>query len=149
MTILIEQLKIDEGFSSVVYKCPAGANTVGFGYNLDSNSLHLSSLEINHAFRNGMCEVEAERILIIMVKKTVEELKGIFTNWNEISKPRQDALTNMCFNLGVTRFLKFKKMIVLVEDNDFVAAGKEGLSSLWAKQLPARSKRVMNLLISG
>ena len=55
----------------------------------------------------------------------------------------------MCFNLGVTRFLKFKKMIVLVEDEDFVAAGKEGLSSLWAKQLPARSKRVMNLLISG
>jgi lysozyme len=149
MNNLIEQLKIDEGFSSVVYKCPAGANTVGFGYNLDSNSLHLSSLEINHAFRNGMGEVEAERILIIMVKKTVEELKRIFTNWNEISKPRQDALTNMCFNLGVTRFLKFKKMIVLVEDNDFIAAGKEGLNSLWAKQLPARSKRVMGLLVRG
>jgi|APFre7841882654_1041346.scaffolds.fasta_scaffold03140_2 lysozyme len=147
--MLIEQLKIDEGFSSVVYKCPAGANSIGYGYNLDSNSLHLSSLEINHAFRNGMGEVEAERILILMVKKTIEELKRIFTNWNTISKTRQDALTNMCFNLGVTRFLKFKKMIVLVEDNDFVAASKEGLNSLWAKQLPARSKRVMGLLISG
>lgn len=147
--MLIEQLKIDEGFSSVVYKCPAGANSIGYGYNLDSNSLHLSSLEINHAFRNGMGEVEAERILLLMVKKTVEELKRIFSNWNTISKPRQDALTNMCFNLGVTRFLKFKKMIVLVEDNDFVAASKEGLNSLWAKQLPARSKRVMGLLISG
>ena len=149
MNNLIEQLKIDEAFSSVVYKCPAGANTIGYGYNLDSNSLHLSSLEINHAFRNGMCEVEAERILIIMVKKTVEELKRIFTNWNEISKIRQDALTNMCFNLGVTRFLKFKKMIALVEANDFVAASKEGLNSLWAKQLPARSKRVMDLLKQG
>ena len=149
MTILIEQLKIDEGYSEHVYKCPAGANTVGFGYNLDSNSLHLSSLEINHAFRNGMGEVEAERILLIMVKKTVEELQRIFTNWNTISKTRQDALINMCFNLGVTRFLKFKKMIVLVEDNDFVAASKEGLNSLWAKQLPARSKRVMDLLKQG
>jgi len=147
--MLIEQLKIDEGFSSVVYKCPAGANTIGYGYNLDSNSLHLSSLEINHAFRNGMGEVEAERILLLMVKKTVEELQRIFSNWNAISKTRQDALTNMCFNLGVTRFLKFKKMIVLVEDNDFVAASKEGLNSLWAKQLPARSKRVMELLKQG
>jgi lysozyme len=149
MNNLIEQLKIDEGYSEHVYKCPAGANTVGFGYNLDSNSLHLSSLEINHAFRNGMGEVEAERILLIMVKKTVEELQRIFTNWNTISKTRQDALINMCFNLGVTRFLKFKKMIVLVEDNDFVAASKEGLNSLWAKQLPARSKRVMDLLKQG
>jgi len=147
--MLIEQLKIDEGFSSVVYKCPAGANTIGYGYNLDSNSLHLSSLEINHAFRNGMGEVEAERILLLMVKKTVEELQRIFSNWNAISKTRQDALTNMCFNLGVTRFLKFKKMIILVEDNDFVAASKEGLNSLWAKQLPARSKRVMELLKQG
>ena len=149
MNNLIEQLKIDEGFSSVVYKCPAGANTVGYGYNLDSNSLHLSSLEINHAFRNGMGEVEAERILILMVKKTVEELQRIFTNWNDISKPRQDALTNMCFNLGVTRFLKFKKIIALIESGDFDAASQEGLNSIWAKQLPARSKRVMELLKQG
>ena len=147
--MLIEQLKIDEGYEEHVYKCPAGENTIGYGYNLDSNSLHLSSLEINHAFRHGMGEVEAERLLILMIKKTIEELQGVFANWNEISKPRQDALTNMCFNLGVTRFLKFKKMIALVEANDFVAASKEGLNSLWAKQLPARSKRVMDLLISG
>jgi lysozyme len=149
MNNLIEQLKIDEGYSQHVYKCPAGANTIGYGYNLDSNSLHLSSLEINHAFRKGMGEIEAERILLLMVKKTVLELQGIFSNWNDISKPSQDALTNMCFNLGVTRFLKFKKMIALVEANDFVTAGKEGLKSLWAKQLPARSKRVMDLLKQG
>ena len=149
MNNLIEQLKIDEGYVGHVYPCSAGANTIGYGYNLDSNSLHLSSLEISHAFRNGMGEVEAERLLILMIKKTIEELQGIFSNWSEISKPRQDALTNMCFNLGVTRFLKFKKMIVYVEANDFVAASKEGLNSLWAKQLPARSKRVMDLLKQG
>lgn len=149
MNNLIEQLKIDEGYVGHVYPCSAGANTIGYGYNLDSNSLHLSSLEISHAFRKGMGEVEAERLLILMIKKTIEELQGIFSNWNEISKPRQDALTNMCFNLGVTRFLKFKKMIDLVEANDFVAASKEGLNSLWAKQLPARSKRVMDLLKQG
>jgi hypothetical protein len=45
--------------------------------------------------------------------------------------------------------MKFKKMIALVESSDFDAASQEGLNFIWAKQLPARSKRVMELLIRG
>ena len=146
---LIEQLKIDEGYEQFVYKCPAGFNTIGFGYNLDANPLHLSSIEINHYFRTGMPEIEAERLLILMINLCIKDLKNFFICWENICKARQDALINMAFNLGLTRFLKFKKFIAFIEAGDFSSASKEGLNSLWAKQLPNRSKRLMAVVKKG
>ena len=61
---LIEQLKRHEGFKPNVYKCTKGHNTIGYGYNLDANPLHLTSIEINHYYKSGITLDDAEMFLI-------------------------------------------------------------------------------------
>jgi len=34
--VLIAELKRHEGFSEKMYKCPAGYNTIGYGWNVDA-----------------------------------------------------------------------------------------------------------------
>lgn len=65
---------------------------------------------------------------------------------NEI---RQEALLNMMYNLGVTRFLGFKKMIEAVRQNNWEEAALEAQNSLWYEQVPGRARRIVAELKTG
>ena len=54
----------------------------------------------------------------------------------------KNILSNMHYNLGLTRLLKFKKMWAALEDNDFNTAADEMLDSRWATQVPNRANRL-------
>jgi len=136
---LIEQLKKQEGFSSVVYKCPGGFNTIGYGYNLDANPLKLSSLEISHAHTNGVPEHEAERLLKLMVSKLQAELPDKIKSWSRLSQVRKDILVNMAFNMGVEGLLGFKSMLACLVADNYLTASIEMLNSKWKRQVKGRA----------
>jgi len=145
---LIEQLKKQEGFSSVVYKCSGGFNTIGYGYNLEANPLKLSSLEIAHAHTKGMQEHEAERLLKLMIKHiaTYLENSGLELNLNAA---RTDVLINMAYNLGLSGLLKFKMMLACINKSDYEGASKAMINSLWAKQVKGRAIVLAEQMRSG
>lgn len=66
-----------------------------------------------------------------------------FPWFGKLNNPRKQAILNMLFNLGLTRFSKFKKMIACIEASDAVAA-REMLDSKWAKQVKGRAVRELN-----
>ena len=64
----------------------------------------------------------------------------------KLSETRQAVLLDMCFNLGITRFLQFKMMLTALEMEEYEEAAKEMLDSKWAKQVGKRSVRLAEMM---
>jgi len=123
---LKKDLKVDEGFRDCVYQCSAGANTIGYGWNMDALPLSLDA---------------ADFILEEHIFATLDECAKLpwFTR---LSHNRQNIIINMVFNMGMGRFLGFKNMIQALKDSRFNDAALEMLDSKWARQVGLRADRL-------
>ena len=128
---LIERIKEHEGFSPVVYKCPNNFDTIGYGQ-------RVKYLKVT--------EEEAEKWLIKEVKELKKRIASTFGWWYNSPDEVKDVVTNMCYQLGVSGFSKFKKTIYLLETEQYEEASIEMLDSLWAKQTPNRAKELSEIL---
>ena len=68
---------------------------------------------------------------------------------NNLTRTRQNVLVNMLFNLGLPRFLTFKKMIKALEDQDYEKAADEMLKSKWHKQVKGRAVELAGQMREG
>tara|TARA_Y100001938_G_C8056338_1_gene414576 strand:- start:1013 stop:1414 length:402 start_codon:yes stop_codon:yes gene_type:complete len=130
---LINEIKKHEGFRSSVYQCSQGYDTIGYGF-------AVKDLELD--------EDIAELILIRKIKKLQERIASTFAWWINSDKVVKDVVTNMCYQLGVSGFSKFKKTIYYLETEQYEEASAEMLDSLWAKQTPARAKELSKIIKS-
>jgi len=128
-------LKIDEGYASKIYQCSAGANTIGYGRNLDVR---------------GINKAEADTLLNTDIYDCLNQLQQIewFTDLAE-DDVRQNVLLNMCFNLGIARLMSFKRMWAAIGGEDYVKASIEMLDSRWAKQVGPRALRLSEEMKTG
>ena len=136
MNKLIDQLKVHEGSRTHAYDCPAGYITIGVGRNIDPNGgLGLSEDEINYLLRNDIerCYRELDR----------------FSWFMDLDQVRQEALVNMCFNLGYTRLTKFTNMMRAMAEGKYSLAASEALDSIWAVQVGQRSRDIAYMLELG
>ena len=115
------------------YRCPGGKLTVAVGRNLDD--LGISEDEAMFMLDNDISRVEKELIRRLPV-------------YAELSETRKIVLCDMCFNLGISRLMKFKKMIAALEAGDFTKAANEMADSRWANQVGLRAIRLMRFMIS-
>lgn len=139
MTNVIEQLKRHEGFREHVYKCTAGHDTIGYGYNLDANPLNLSNYEINQMRIRGVAKEQAETILKIHVAQIETALMQQFYWFETLNEVRQGVLINMTFNLGLKGLLTFKNTLSMIKSCDFAGAATNMLKSQWATQVKGRA----------
>lgn len=123
---VLEQIKIDEGFSGSPYLDTVGKNTIGYGRNLDDNPL---------------TEEEAEYLLKNDLKKVSYECCKL-SYYSELSMERRSVILNMVYNLGMPRFKKFKRMNKALSDKNYLLASIEMLDSKWAKQVGDRAIRL-------
>jgi lysozyme len=56
----------------------------------------------------------------------------------------QEVVIEMCYQLGVTGFSKFKRTIGFLEEGDYKKASLEMLRSKWAKQTTNRANEMSN-----
>lgn len=149
MDKLVEQLKRHESYRKRVYLCSAGKETIGYGYNLQANPLHLSSIEIAQYYKNGMIEVEAERLLKLMITQCRHQLEVALPFFSKLDTPRQDVLINMAFNMGISGLLNFKKTLLLIESGDYAKASVEMLASKWSKDVGNRALELSTQMKKG
>ena len=131
---LIEELKRDEGVVLTLYQCSAGKNTIGVGRNLDDR---------------GITDDESNYLLGNDIDICVEELRATFPWFQTLSDTRQRVMVNMCFNLGLSRLMGFKKFLAAMEAGEWETAGVEMLDSRWAVQVGPRSTRLKDLVLEG
>ena len=130
---LIDNIKLSEGFRSKVYKCTEGYDTIGFGFAI--KDLHLD-----------------EDIATMILERKIQDLKlkvqQKFPFIDDLPEDIQDVIIEMCFQLGVTGFSRFKRTIGYFKEKDFKSASKEMLDSKWAIQTPNRAKKLSNIVSS-
>ena len=133
-----EMLIANEGLSLKVYKCTAGANSIGVGRNLDSR---------------GISEDEAMFMLNNDIKICIAALDKRYPWWKRLSEARQEVMVDLMFNLGESRLAKFVQFLQSMETassaEDYAVAAEHLLDSLYAKQLPGRSKRNAEIIRGG
>ena len=72
-----------------------------------------------------------------------------FPWFDGLSEKRKEAIINLVFNMGLTKFKQFKKTISYIEQGLYELAGTELLDSNYARQVGNRSIRVANMLADG
>tara|TARA_B110000093_G_scaffold138269_1_gene148356 strand:- start:3867 stop:4292 length:426 start_codon:yes stop_codon:yes gene_type:complete len=134
---LTEMLIKHEGSKSHAYMCTANKVTVGVGRNIDpEGGIGLTKDEISFLLKNDIERVE-------------DELSRRLPWILELSDVRIDALIDICFNLGLPRFLKFAKALDALEQREYDLAADEFMDSRWAKQVGNRAVTVSNMIRTG
>ncbi len=131
MMEMVDRVKYHEGLRLKPYKCPAGKLSIGYGRNLEDC---------------GITEEEAEELLLNDLEKAEEDLKRNFAWVENIDRRKFYALVELVFNMGITRFKGFKKMLGACEKGEWSKASDELLDSLYAKQVGKRAKTLANIL---
>ena len=130
---LVSDLQRDEGLRLSAYPDPLSGGepyTIGYGH---TGGVHVSEV---------WTQEEAETTLLQDIAVAEQSLDRSLPWWRELDDVRQDALCNMCFNLGISRLLGFHNMLVDLQANDYDGAASEMLDSKWAVQVGARAQRL-------
>jgi len=136
MSELIEQLKKHEGVRTHFYRCTSGLATIGVGRCIEEGSLGLSDDEISYLLQND-------------IDRCVRELAYALDWFNSLDGVRQDAMVNLCFNLGLSRLMQFKLALDAMERGEYHRAAAEFLDSRWAKQVGNRAIEVVHMIRLG
>ena len=144
MEKILEIIKEHEGFEprpySLEYKTSDGENitekfkTIGYGFRLDY-------LELD--------EEISELILIKKIHKIEKDLDNNFPFYDQLPEGVRHGMVSMVYQLGLKTFMKFKKTIAFIENNEYKMAANEALDSRWAVQTPSRAKAVTEMIRNG
>jgi lysozyme len=136
---LIEMIKMNEGNvmengRHIPYEDIVGKLTIGYGRNLTDN---------------GITPSEAQTLLWNDIENVMDELDKNLSFFHDLTEPRRYALIDMCFNLGLTRFLRFERMLEALEKKDYTKASLEAIDSKWANQVGSRALRDAKMIEEG
>ena len=131
---IFEDLKRDEGLRLKPYRCTAGKLTIGYGRNLEDRGITIE---------------EAEYLLSNDIEIVCKNLSMRLSFFDDLDPVRKSALINMCFNLGLSGLMGFKKMLRAIEQSDYEQAAVEALNSRWANQVGDRAVRIADKIKNG
>ncbi len=130
---LLSMIERHEGFRTHPYRCTAGKLTIGIGRNIEDR---------------GISRDEAQVMLRNDVKLAVTDLTSVFPDFGTFPEPAANALIDMMFNLGLTRFREFEMMIEAIDIRDWNMAADEMLDSKWYKDVGDRAEELAALVRS-
>lgn len=140
MAALRAQLEYDEGNVQEIYHDHLGYATFGIGH-----LVRESDAEFGKPVGTPVCEYRVMAAFDNDLADTLADCKRLYglENWHALPGEVKEILANMCFNLGVTRLGKFKRMNKAIGEHDWKEAAKEGRDSKWYRQVTKRAERLM------
>lgn len=134
---MTQELRRDEAVIPYAYPDSLGYLTIGVGRLIDKRKGgRLSDDEIDYLLSND-------------IKDKVADLDRQLPWWRTLTENRQRVLVNMAFNLGIDGLLQFRKMLIDIQNEDYVSAANEMKSSRWATQVGARATRLETMMTQG
>jgi lysozyme len=134
---LRQQLIRDEGDKPSVYADHLGFQTIGVGFLVDARK----GGKLPPAVRDFWLDY--------LITERRAALNAALPWFKTLDPVRQDALLNMAYQLGVGGLLDFKTTLARIRDQRYDDAANSMMDSLWARQTPARAKRLALQISSG
>lgn len=136
-------IKVEEGFRSTAYLCTEGYPTIGYGTRL------CNIKDVPLEYYNDL--VFTETIAEIFMGDKLSTIETYILNefGYNILDCRMLVLQSMCYQLGISGFKKFRKMIDAIHNEDWDKVSEEALDSRWARQTPERANRHAKVLKDG
>ncbi len=132
--LLRAELARDEGVRLKPYLDTRGKLTIGTGRNLTDV---------------GISEDENDYLLNNDIHRAQVSLDTYLPWWRTLDSVRQRVIVQMCFNLGPSRLLQFKKTLPFIQNGRYEAAAREMLRSRWAQQVGQRAVRLAEMMRLG
>ena len=127
---LAEMIQRHEGVRRIPYLDSLGIFTVGYGHNMQRP---LSQAVIDQIFSEDLQEA-------------INECVHAFPWFADLTDARKNAMVDLCFNLGLTRLLKFQHFLTAMAAGQYETAANELLDSLWARQVKHRALELATLI---
>ena len=145
MTTLANRLLQHEGLRLQAYD-DANGKTIGPGSHVVGNPTIGIGTLIGPG--GGITEDEARVLAENRISKARQAARGLNSGLAE-TDPRFDVLVEMAFQLGAAGLAKFTNTLQVVREKRWNDAADGMLASLWAKQTPARSKELAEVMRTG
>ena len=129
----VDKVAAEEGFREMMYDCPAGYKTIGFGMNLEATAM-------------------PKYIAKLWLKALIMEIEGDLSKYEwftTMNDTRRTVLVDMVYQMGLSGVMKFKNMIKALEARNYNLAAVEMMDSNYAKQTPERAIRNSEALHRG
>ena len=146
MSLALELVKEAEGFEPHEYRCTAKKLTQGYGRNLEVHPLsdeEKAELNEDGSVSKEVAEKWALKELIECEYKLSQNI--IYQKQTEV---RKAVLLDMCFNIGYSGLMKFKKMWIALGERDYAEASRQMKMSSWYVQVGTRGKRNVTIMAS-
>lgn len=143
---IIPLLRQEEGTEHKPYIDSLGYPTVGVGFKLGPKGAPLS--HYTFALTDPVIDAWLQS-LVDEVQADMAENDEIFSAMKACNYPRQDVLTSMAYQMGVSGLAGFHNTLAAVAAGDFDKAAAGMLDSTWAKQTPERAEREAAVMRSG
>ena len=105
-----EMLIRHEGVVCTLYQCSEDKLTIGIGRNLEAN---------------GISEEEAMYLLDNDIDRVINNLDKIFPAWKVMPSKARLVCIDMCFQMGITGFMNFRRTRALMEMGAWLEASMQ------------------------
>lgn len=143
---IIPLLRQEEGVSHEPYIDSLGYPTTGIGFKLGPQNAPLS----HYTFTLSDNTIDAWlQDNVNSVSTSMQQNADIAKALTHCNQPRQDILTSMSYQMGVSGLAGFHNMLSAIDAENWDEAASQMLDSTWAKQTPDRAKRHAAVMQSG
>ena len=146
LDLALKLVKEAEGFSAKPYYCPAGKLTQGYGRNLEVHPL--SDEEKAELNEDGSVSKEVAEKWALKELNECEYKLSQNIIYQKQSDTRKAVLLDMCFNIGYSGLMKFKKMWIALGERDYAEASRQMKDSKWYTDVGTRAKRNVTIMAS-
>lgn len=153
---IYEFIKKDEGEKLKLYKDTLNFWTIGIGHLVSKNpdynyNISLLDKKFNRKTNGTITELESQQLFKedlsnVYTAISKSELSGVYSS---LDSTRQMALVNMCFQMGVSGVLQFKKAIAAMKNKDWNSVAINLKDSHWYHQTTNRAERIINIFLTG
>jgi lysozyme len=131
---LLAVLRDEEGWRAHPYPDHLGYLTIGYGFLLEKER------------GGGLPKPVAEFWLRYAVNERIEAFRKLWPSFDDQPADIKRALSLMAYQMGAEGLFKFKRMLAALQVGYRDVAADELLDSEFAKQTPARVKRLEKLI---
>lgn len=140
---ILELLEFEEGYREKPYIDTLGYPTVGIGKRIGPKDAPIEMYEFKVSKLMAAMWLESE---VVHVQKLIGKIPALSKLDRHSQKDRYIIIVSMAYQLGIAGLLKFKKMLLAIDKEDWVTAAAEAKDSLWYKQTPKRAERHCRVL---